>query len=127
MSLKKYLSCTKATPTEIATVLVALSRIGSEFKPDEGNVFKSGLLNNVLRLLPTIRDPARSFLDAMNLKEARENDEAGLWSDPDKYPDIQDAKDVSCQVKPKSLIERISALLYARANSISISKRYARY
>jgi len=52
------------------------------------------LLNNVLRTLPTIREPARAFLNCINLREARENDEANLWADPDKYPDIQDAKDV---------------------------------
>lgn len=85
----------KATPSEIATILVGLARIGSEFKPDEGDVFKSALLNNVLTLLPTIREPARTFLDAIKVREARDNDEANLWADADKHPDIQDAKDVS--------------------------------
>jgi DNA mismatch repair protein MSH3 len=88
-------SMAQAQPTELATVLVGLARVGSEFKPNEGDVFKSALLNNVLKTLPTIKDPARVFLDSINLKEARENDEANLWVDSDKYPDLQDAKDVS--------------------------------
>ncbi|KAK8861547.1 hypothetical protein IAR55_002369 [Kwoniella newhampshirensis] len=83
----------KALPTELATILVALVRIGSEFRPDEGDVFKSSLLNSILKTLPQIRDTARGLLNAMNLKEARENNEANLWVDPDKYSDIQDAKD----------------------------------
>jgi hypothetical protein len=33
-------------------------------------------------------------LDAIHTKAAQENDESGLWTDPDKYPDVQDAKDV---------------------------------
>nr|XP_031862964.1 uncharacterized protein CI109_001439 [Kwoniella shandongensis]KAA5530036.1 hypothetical protein CI109_001439 [Kwoniella shandongensis] len=83
----------KALPTELATILVGLVRIGSEFRPDEGEVFKSTLLNNILKTLPKIRDTSRGFLNALNIKEARENNEASLWTDPDKYLDIQDAKD----------------------------------
>ncbi|WVQ94763.1 hypothetical protein IAU59_001844 [Kwoniella sp. CBS 9459] len=83
----------KATPTELATLLVALARIGSEFKPDQGEIFRSALLNNILKTLPSIKDISKGFLDALNLKAARENDEADLWAHPDKYSDIQDAKD----------------------------------
>ncbi|WVR03855.1 hypothetical protein IAU60_000852 [Kwoniella sp. DSM 27419] len=83
----------KATPTELATILVALVRVGSEFKPDQGSIFRSALLNNVLKTLPRISDVTKAFLQAMNLKAARDNDQANLWTDPDKYPTIQDAKD----------------------------------
>ena len=85
----------QALPSEVATILVGLSRVGSEFKAGEGDVFKSALLNSILRILPTISEPAKAFLKAINLKQARENDEANLWADEDKYPDVQDAKDVS--------------------------------
>ncbi|WVF67166.1 hypothetical protein IAT40_001912 [Kwoniella sp. CBS 6097] len=83
----------KVTPTELATLLVALTRIGSEFKPDQGDIFKSSFLNNILKMLPRIKDVSKGFLDALNLKAARENDEANLWADPDRYSDIQDVKD----------------------------------
>ncbi|TXT09048.1 hypothetical protein VHUM_02522 [Vanrija humicola] len=85
----------KATPTELATILVGLVRVASEFKPEDGagKPFHSELLNNILTTLPTIAEPARTFLAAIDLKAARANDEAALWTDPDKYPEIQDAKD----------------------------------
>ncbi|GFZ42602.1 MutS protein homolog 3 [Saitozyma sp. JCM 24511] len=83
----------KATPSELSTILVGLTRVGSEFKPNEGQVFTSALLNSILKILPTIREPARQFLGAVNIKAAKENNEADLWTDPDKYPDVQDAKD----------------------------------
>ncbi|WWC60269.1 uncharacterized protein I303_102837 [Kwoniella dejecticola CBS 10117] len=83
----------KAQPTELATILVALVRIGSEFKPSTDPIFRSTLLNSILHTLPTIQSAAKGFLDAINLKAARENDEGNLWANPDKYPEIQDAKD----------------------------------
>ncbi|WWD05762.1 hypothetical protein V865_003845 [Kwoniella europaea PYCC6329] len=83
----------KATPTEMATILIALVRIGSEFKPTQEPIFKSSLLNTILHTLPTIEQTAKTFLESVNVKSARENDEGNLWNDPDKYPDIQDAKD----------------------------------
>lgn len=88
------LTALKATPSELSTILVGLTRVGSEFKPNEGQVFTSALLNSILKILPTIREPARQFLGAVNIKAAKENNEADLWTDPDKYPDVQDAKDV---------------------------------
>jgi DNA mismatch repair protein MSH3 len=84
----------EATPTEIASILVALNRIGSEFKPITEDVFACSLLNNIIKTLPTIRGIVQGFLEHINLKAAKENDEANLWNDPDKYPDLQDAKDV---------------------------------
>ncbi|WWC68667.1 uncharacterized protein I206_102599 [Kwoniella pini CBS 10737] len=83
----------KAQPTELATILVALVRIGSEFKPSNDPIFKSTLLNNILQTLPKIQSIAKGFLESVNLKAARENDEGHLWTDPEKYPEIQDAKD----------------------------------
>ncbi|ORY24383.1 muts domain V-domain-containing protein [Naematelia encephala] len=83
----------KAKPTEVATILVGLTRIASEFKPTDRDVFRSPLLNNILQILPSIREQARGFLDDISVKDARENIEANLWVDPEKYPTIQDAKD----------------------------------
>lgn len=87
----------KATPNELATLLITLVRLASEFKPNMGNVFRSHLLNNIPNTLPTILDTSQRFLNALNLKQARENDVANLWADPDRFPDIQDVKDVGNQ------------------------------
>ncbi|KAL7423908.1 Mismatch repair protein msh3 [Cryptotrichosporon argae] len=85
----------KATPTEVATILVALVRVANEFKPDTTAAapFRSALLNNILKTLPTIKDVSEAFLGDVKLSKARENSEADMWNDVGKYPDIQDAKD----------------------------------
>lgn len=70
----------KATPTELATLLVSLVRVASEFRPDEGKVFKSSLLNNILETLPTILEPAREFHAALDMKAARAGIEVGVCS-----------------------------------------------
>lgn len=85
----------KATPTELSTILVGLVRVGSEFTGEEGKLFFSGLLNSIVATLPTIAKPSKDFLAAIDLKAAKANNEADLWTDPDRYPEIQDAKDVS--------------------------------
>lgn len=85
----------QAQPTEVAAILVNLQRIGDEFKTISTLPFRSLLLNNIVKLLPTIRETSQSFLNDIDLKAAKANEEANLWSDPDKFPDLQDAKDVS--------------------------------
>jgi DNA mismatch repair protein MSH3 len=84
----------QAQPTEVATILISLKRVGDEFKSVKDEPFDSALLNNILRVLPSVRESSKTFLDAIHTKAAQENDESGLWTDPDKYPDVQDAKDV---------------------------------
>ncbi|WVQ74512.1 hypothetical protein IAR50_004113 [Cryptococcus sp. DSM 104548] len=83
----------KALPTEVATILVALVRLGSEFKTDTGDVFRSSLLNSIPNTLPTIVGRARELLGALDIREAKANNKADLWSDLDRYPGIQDVKD----------------------------------
>lgn len=86
----------QASASELANILVALVRIGAEFKPTPNDrIFKSGLLNQILNSLPTILAPARAFLHAIDIKVAREEKMAELWTDRDRFPDIQDAQDVS--------------------------------
>jgi len=85
----------QAQPTEVATILISLKRVGDEFKSVKDEPFDSALLNNILKVLPSVRESSKLFLDAIHTKAAQENDESGLWTDPDKYPDVQDAKDVS--------------------------------
>ncbi|BEJ16126.1 hypothetical protein CspHIS471_0507310 [Cutaneotrichosporon sp. HIS471] len=83
----------KVTPSELATILTSLQRIASEFRSNEGKVFKSELLNSILASLPTILEPTKEFLAAIDMKAAKANNEGDLWVDVDKYPDVQEAKD----------------------------------
>lgn len=89
--------------SELATILISLARVGNEFRANEGDVFRSSLLNNILKSLPTIAEPAKAFLAAINVKAAREGDVAGLWTDPERFPELDDAKDVgrSSGMRPK--------------------------
>lgn len=85
----------KTTPPEMATILVSLKRIGHEFDED-GPVTgmpKSKLLSEIVLALPRIREPAMRYLQAINTKAAHENDIPNLFVDPERYPDIQRAKD----------------------------------
>ncbi|KAK4686072.1 DNA mismatch repair protein MSH3, partial [Tremellales sp. Uapishka_1] len=103
----------KATPTEVATILVGLVRVGSEFRPNEGDVFKSALLNSILKILPTVKEPAKAFLEAFNVQSARDDSKADLWNDVDKYPTIQDAKDciAICESELDAHLKEIRKLL----------------
>ncbi|KLT38917.1 hypothetical protein CC85DRAFT_289044 [Cutaneotrichosporon oleaginosum] len=83
----------KATLSELSTILTGLQRVASEFRATEGKVFKSELLNSILASLPTILETTREFISAIDMKAAKANNEADLWTDSNKYPDIQDAKD----------------------------------
>lgn len=101
-------SSRQATPSEVASILVSLNRIGTEFKPDVGSPFTSSLLNNIIQTLPTIRETIQGFLKDINVKIARENDEANWWTNPDKYPAIQDAKDVGAAEWVRAELQCIS-------------------
>ena len=83
----------KTTPNELSAILTGLVRISTEFRPENANGFRSELLNDLVRKLPTIKDAATGLLAALNMKAAKNNEEAALWQDQDRYPTIQDAKD----------------------------------
>jgi len=57
--------------------------------------FSSSLLNEAIFALPTIREIVTSKLKEIDSKSARNNAMSDLWIDPEKYPAIADAKDVS--------------------------------
>ena len=72
-------------------MLPAFSRIASAFQPitrPEDAPFKSPLLNDIVTALPELREPMRYILDNVDLKAAKEGKKETIWTDPDKYPDI---------------------------------------
>ena len=81
----------KCTPQELAMLLTAFAKIGRAFEPVDSPElagFQSPILNEVLYLLPKLRQPVQSLLDAINLKAAKEGRKEDLWTDEDKYPDV---------------------------------------
>ena len=72
-------------------MLPAFSRIASTFQPlarPEDAPFKSPLLNDIAIALPKLREPMKYILDNVNLKFAKEGKKEAMWTDPDRYPDI---------------------------------------
>ncbi|KAI0071810.1 hypothetical protein K474DRAFT_1668569 [Panus rudis PR-1116 ss-1] len=102
----------KCTPPELVTFLTALSKIASAF-PLVDNVdaagFKSPILNGVLYTLPKLRKPVEELLNVVNLQKAREGKKEAMWTDVDKYPDI-DAYAMNIQVVESELMDELKTI-----------------
>ncbi|KZT11630.1 uncharacterized protein LAESUDRAFT_734417 [Laetiporus sulphureus 93-53] len=99
----------KCTPQELANLLPSFSKIANTFPPiinPEGRPFKSELLNDIVTALPKLREPMRELLDSVSLKMAKEGKKEALWTDPDKYPDI-DSLTASIQVIESELVDEL--------------------
>ncbi|KAJ9474845.1 DNA mismatch repair protein MSH3 [Pseudozyma hubeiensis] len=85
----------RATPTELATVLLSLNRVTQEFKAEEASTWNtnSSLIDTHLHSLTAGKLPVQKYLNQISIKEARANNLADLFPDPDLYPDIQTSKD----------------------------------
>ncbi|EJD05960.1 uncharacterized protein FOMMEDRAFT_104344 [Fomitiporia mediterranea MF3/22] len=85
----------KCTPKELARLLRAFGKAADAFLPFE-NIEDVGLanpvLNEIIFTLPKIRDSVRKIGSCLNLKKADEDKRDELWSDPDKYPEVDDLK-----------------------------------
>ncbi|KAJ9099014.1 hypothetical protein QFC20_005771 [Naganishia adeliensis] len=82
----------KATPNEVATLLLAFKRIAAEF---EHNVAlpRSSLLSGIISSLPKIRKVVERLLSDIDVRQARSDSTENLFTNPEKFPSIQDAKD----------------------------------
>ncbi|EST08963.1 DNA mismatch repair protein MutS-like, N-terminal [Kalmanozyma brasiliensis GHG001] len=85
----------RATPTELATVLLSLNRVTQEFKAEEAATCntQSSLIEANLMSLTSGKLPVQTYLNQISIKEARANNKADLFPDPDLYPAIQTSKD----------------------------------
>ncbi|CAD6950854.1 unnamed protein product [Tilletia caries] len=83
-------------PTELATFLLALNRITHEFAGVEDPLdvaTRSALVNESVAVLPRARSLVERAMGAISVAEARKGNKKDLFTDPDLYPDVQDAKD----------------------------------
>jgi len=62
-------------------------------------VFKSPILNKVIRALPTLANPVAAILGDLNTKKATEGKMSELWNDPEKYPSVLEAQLVCILLK----------------------------
>ncbi len=57
--------------------------------------------------MPGLKEPVERFLSDINQAEAQAGNLASMFVDPDKYPLVQDAKDVSlCTPSCVSVVQR---------------------
>ena len=82
----------KCTPQELALLLPAFNKLGTAFDrlPANTAAFDSALLNSVVAALPRLREPVQSLLNAVNLKMAKEGRKDAMWTDLNKYPDLDE-------------------------------------
>ncbi|SPO27823.1 related to DNA mismatch repair protein [Ustilago trichophora] len=85
----------RATPTELATVLLSLNRVTQEFKLEDESTWNtaSTLIDSHLLSVTCGKAPVQRYLNQINIKEARANNKPYLFPDPTLYPSLQDAKD----------------------------------
>ncbi len=85
----------RATPTELATVLLSLNRVTQEVRPAERDTWKldSSLVEEHLLNLAAGKTAVQTYLNQISIKEARANNKADLFADAERYPAIQTAKD----------------------------------
>ncbi len=79
-------------PPKSRTSSSAWKRVGARFPQDTSDVFPLGLAEHDLEDAAVNIPAAKSFLDAINIKAAKDEDLANLWNDVDKFPEVQDAK-----------------------------------
>jgi len=85
----------RAAPTELATVLLSLNRVTTEFEPGRySKSLGSPLLDEAIATLPKGRKVVQEALAAISVPRARENSKHNLFIDEDRYPYVQDTKDL---------------------------------
>ncbi|THH32975.1 hypothetical protein EUX98_g1202 [Antrodiella citrinella] len=102
----------KCTPQELALLLPAFNKIASAFNPidrlSEAG-FRSPLLNDVICTLPKLKDPVQDLLGVFSLKAAAEGKKDSMWTDPDKFPDL-DGILASIQVVESELVDELKQI-----------------
>ncbi|KAI0340128.1 DNA mismatch repair protein MSH3 [Trametopsis cervina] len=99
----------KCTPQELAVLLPAFDKIGAVFDrvPTNGNVdFRSPILSDIVSALPRLKEPAHGLLGTILVKEAKEGNKTTMWSDPDKYPSIEECL-MHIQIVETELIDEL--------------------
>lgn len=96
----------RATPNELATILLSLNRVTSEYKGEMGNIGKSQIVAEAVATLPKGRKTITEALALIDIREARENNKRNLFKDRDLFPDVQDTKEL-IQVVESELHEHL--------------------
>ncbi|KAJ6496538.1 DNA mismatch repair protein MSH3 [Mycena vitilis] len=83
----------QSTPQELAVLISVFYKIGSLFEPVQTSAdvgLKSDMLNDIISSLPPLKNPMKTLLDAINVKQAAEGKKDSMWQDSSKYPLVED-------------------------------------
>ncbi|UZJ51531.1 hypothetical protein CBS101457_000851 [Exobasidium rhododendri] len=85
----------RAAPTELATILLSLNRVTTEFAEGQySSTLGSPLLDEAIATLPKGKSIIQEALAAISVPNARDNNKRDLFADPDRYSYVQDTKDL---------------------------------
>ena len=88
------MSYARSSPSEVATVLLALSRLTNAVDLSEVQAQAGApLLTDALCQLPLAKAAVQTYLNQISISAARANDKADLFVDQDAFPRVQDTKD----------------------------------
>ncbi|KAJ8700304.1 Mismatch repair protein msh3 [Pleurotus ostreatus] len=83
----------QCTPRELALLLRAFQKIGDAFvavdTPSQVG-FKSDILNDIIFALPKIKQPIKDTMSQIILKKAEEGKRVEMWTDIEKFPELND-------------------------------------
>ncbi|KAI0792873.1 muts domain V-domain-containing protein [Abortiporus biennis] len=102
----------KCTPQELADLLPAFNKIGAAFEAVENSKdvgFKSDILNDVIATLPKLKEPMKALLGEIKLAMCADGRKEAMWTDPDKFPDI-DGITMSIQILESELMDELRAI-----------------
>ena len=66
-----------------------------QLSPNDDMGPSSKILREIVISLPKVLPIVNKHLGSISVLKAKENNKIGLWTDPQKYPNIRDAQDVS--------------------------------
>ena len=90
------LSYNRSSPSEMATILLALNRITTEFNFESRDKvpLTSSMLKDAIFALSDARQVAFEALSSISTHAAKEDDKANLFVDSERFPKVQDVKDL---------------------------------
>ncbi|EGN95451.1 hypothetical protein SERLA73DRAFT_59941 [Serpula lacrymans var. lacrymans S7.3] len=107
----------KCTPQELATLLLAFKKVATVFegcKDSADGGFRAKLLKELVISLPKLKQPVMDLLGSISLQKAFDGRKDTLWSDPDKYPALDDMA-MAIQAVEADLKEELKSSIDERA------------
>lgn len=85
----------KCQPKELLSCLTSLKRVGltfTEFDSADSVACKAALWKEIIFLIPKVKGPSERLLGEIKMQAAKNNNKTELWTDPERYPLIEDAE-----------------------------------